>query len=340
MSILVTGATGFIAAHIIDHLLRDGHSVVGTIRSQEKGAVLEAAFPEAVKSRKLILETVSDIRSASEFDTLFDKHPEIQKVMHTASPFHFNIKDPVKDMLDPAVEGTNTVLQSVLKHAPQVTKVIVTSSFVSMLSPDDMFNPAAVVTEDSWNPISWAQAAEGPEFLTYFGSKKFAEKAAWDFMEHEKPGFTLTCVNPSLVFGPSVTKPNLGSLNTSNADIVTHVLETPAGDLSAGEYRSFSVDVRDVARGHLVALDPKTDGKRLMLCSEKFSSQRLLNYVNEDFPELKGKIAVGQPDKSAELEASTFNFDNSATKKLLGFEFTPLRKTVDDFVRQWLEVKG
>ncbi|KAG5362104.1 putative NADPH-dependent methylglyoxal reductase GRP2 [Yarrowia sp. C11] len=339
MSILVTGATGFIAAHCIDQLLKSGHSVIGTIRSPQKGAALEAVFADAVANKKLILETVSDIRSAEEFDQLFDKHPEIGKVLHTASPFHFNIKDPIKDMLEPAVEGTNTVLQSVLKHAPQVTKVVVTSSFVSMLTADDMFDPSVVVDEKSWNRITWEQGAGNVEFLTYFASKKFAEKAAWDFVENEKPFFQLTTVNPSLVFGPSVTKPDLKSLNTSNADIVTHALEVQDGDEGVGQYNSFCVDVRDVAKGHVVALDDKTNGKRLMLCSDKFCSQRLLNYINEDFPELKGKIAVGNPAQVDEIEAKTFNFDNSETKKLLGFEFTPLRETIKDFVAQWLEAK-
>ena len=38
--------------------------------------------------------------------------------------------------------------------------------------------------------------------LAYMGSKKFAEKAAWDFVENEKPEFTLSTVNPVMIFGP------------------------------------------------------------------------------------------------------------------------------------------
>jgi hypothetical protein len=36
-------------------------------------------------------------------------------------------------------------------------------------------------------------------------SKTFAEKAAWDFMKEESPDFTLTTINPTLVFGPIVS---------------------------------------------------------------------------------------------------------------------------------------
>ena len=36
-------------------------------------------------------------------------------------------------------------------------------------------------------------------------SKVFAEKAAWDFMDKEKPNFSLSTIEPTLVFGPIVS---------------------------------------------------------------------------------------------------------------------------------------
>lgn len=38
----------------------------------------------------------------------------------------------------------------------------------------------------------------------YRASKTFAEKAAWDFVEKEKPNFALATINPPMVFGPIV----------------------------------------------------------------------------------------------------------------------------------------
>jgi hypothetical protein len=40
------------------------------------------------------------------------------------------------------------------------------------------------------------------EWKGYSASKKFAEKAFWDFIKQEKPNFVGTTVNPSLIFGP------------------------------------------------------------------------------------------------------------------------------------------
>jgi nucleoside-diphosphate-sugar epimerase len=44
--------------------------------------------------------------------------------------------------------------------------------------------------------------------MGYRASKTFAEKAAWEFIEKEKPNFTLATINPPMVFGPIVSFPS------------------------------------------------------------------------------------------------------------------------------------
>jgi nucleoside-diphosphate-sugar epimerase len=41
--------------------------------------------------------------------------------------------------------------------------------------------------------------------MGYRASKTFAEKAAWDFLEKEKPNFSIATINPPMVFGPIVS---------------------------------------------------------------------------------------------------------------------------------------
>jgi nucleoside-diphosphate-sugar epimerase len=43
-------------------------------------------------------------------------------------------------------------------------------------------------------------------YISYCASKKEGEKAMWDFMEKEKPRFTLTVFLPPLIFGPPIQK--------------------------------------------------------------------------------------------------------------------------------------
>jgi nucleoside-diphosphate-sugar epimerase len=89
-----------------------------------------------------------------------------QFVIHTASPYHFNIQDPIKDFLDPAIKGTTGILKSVKAHAPTVKRVVVTSSSATILNP---LNHAKVYDETIWGTTTWEQAMD-PR-LAYRASK-------------------------------------------------------------------------------------------------------------------------------------------------------------------------
>ena len=80
---------------------------------------------------------------------------------------------------------------------------MITSSFAAIIDGSKGFWPDHVYSEEDWNPMSFEDGLENP-MLAYRASKKFAEKAAWEFLEKEKPNFTLSTINPPMVFGPVV----------------------------------------------------------------------------------------------------------------------------------------
>jgi nucleoside-diphosphate-sugar epimerase len=57
---LLTGGSGFIAAHILDALLKRGHSVVTTVRSQEKAEQIKTFHP-GVSKENLDFVIVPDV---------------------------------------------------------------------------------------------------------------------------------------------------------------------------------------------------------------------------------------------------------------------------------------
>jgi len=90
--VLLTGGSGFIAAHVLDILLEHGHSVVTTVRSQEKANKIKEAHPDA-SEKQLSFAIVEDIAREGAFDKAVVSDPPFEAVIHTASPFHFNVTD-------------------------------------------------------------------------------------------------------------------------------------------------------------------------------------------------------------------------------------------------------
>lgn len=93
--------------------------------------------------------------------------PPFEYVIHTASPFHNNFDDPVRGLLEPAINGTTGILRAIKAFAPQVKRVVVTSSFAAIVNTA---SPPRVYDETSWNPVSWEEAVT-QRSLAYRGSK-------------------------------------------------------------------------------------------------------------------------------------------------------------------------
>lgn len=110
----------------------------------------------------------------------------------------------MQQLLDPALIGTTGVLKSIKKSAPSVKRVVITSSFASIVDGAKGTRPGHEYSEADWNPITHEQALENPA-NGYRASKTFAEKAAWEFLEKEKPNFTISTMCPPLVLGPIVS---------------------------------------------------------------------------------------------------------------------------------------
>ena len=66
----------------------------------------------------------------------------------------FMISDDVeKDLYEPAVNGTVGILKSIKTHAPTVQRVVVVSSFASIVTSAKGAWPGHHYTADDWNPV-------------------------------------------------------------------------------------------------------------------------------------------------------------------------------------------
>ena len=148
--VCVTGASGFIAMHLVSQLLAKGYTVVATVRSTSKAAQVVALgdqYPE-----KLTVVGGCDLIRWNSFD---EAVKGCVAVFHTASPFY-----PAQDkgagvsaagfeeLVVPAVMGTKNVLES-CKASGSVKRVVVTASFACIVNAT--FEPDCTYSDDIWN---------------------------------------------------------------------------------------------------------------------------------------------------------------------------------------------
>lgn len=169
-------------------------------------------------------------------------------------------------------------------------------------------------------------------------SKTFAERAAWDFVRHEKPNFTLSTANPPMVFGPIVHYLNsLDSLNTSNQRI-RNFIQGQAKDGLPDSGVFIWIDVRDLALAHVKQIEiPEAAGKRFFATAGYFSNKEIADIIRKNFPEYADKLPAPDAESTGDYPDGTtdsiYKYDNSRMVDILGIKFRTLEESIVDLVK-------
>lgn len=312
------------------------HSVVTTVRSSEKGDYLKKAHPKAGDKFSYVI--VEDIAQEGAFDEAVKSDPPFEAVIHTASPFHFNVTDVQKQLLDPAIIGTTGILKSIKKSAPTVKRVVITSSFASIVDGKQGTRPSHTYSEDDWNPITKEEAPQNPA-NGYRASKTFAERAAWDFVEQEQPNFTLATMCPPLVLGPIVHYLNsLDSLNTSNQR-VRDIIQGKAKQEIPETGTFIWVDVRDLALAHVLAIEKEqAANKRFFITAGYFSNKEIVGIVRKNFPQYKDELPEESVSGGDYPKDGIYKYNNKRVVDTLGLKFKTLEESITDLVKSLQQV--
>ncbi|MDO8150069.1 NAD-dependent epimerase/dehydratase family protein [Isoptericola sp. b408] len=316
-TVLVTGASGFIAKHILRELLADGHTVRATVRSDRRRAQVEALFPDAD------LEFVSlDLTSDEGWD---DALVGVDVLMHTASPFPTDPPRDPQDLIRPAVDGTLRALRAA--RAAGVHRVVLTSTCGAIYKPADHEWSRRKTRED------WTET-DGPRTTPYEASKTLAEQAAWRFVA-EHPEMRLTVVNPGMVFGPAMDEHYGSSLGTVEQLVTGQLPMLPQMNMPV-------VDVRDVARIHVRAMsDEGAVGQRFPANAGPMSIPEMAGVLRSAYPDagitnrvapnwLIRAMSVVMPTMKTASSGLGLNadVDGSDAPRQFGFEYIPSREAL------------
>lgn len=180
-------------------------------------------------------------------------------MLHLASPYHSLSGGKIDDFVEPATKGTIHVLEGAMKE-PGVKRVVVTSSITAIVCGHDN----AHLMNRKFGPSNWTNL-DSPMVSPYQRSKTKAEKLVWSFKEKQKPKFDICTMNPGVVVGPLLSK---SACKATSSKQVKQLLTGAVPALP--RIRVPIVDVRDVSRCHVRALDMTRDvnGKRYILCDK------------------------------------------------------------------------
>ncbi|KAJ5572520.1 hypothetical protein N7450_009504 [Penicillium hetheringtonii] len=325
--VLVTGATGFIGAHIVDALLTRGIRVRGATRSLEKANIMIQARPQF--SHLLEFVQVGDFETRTP-EGLEAAVQGVDGIIHTASPFTYNTTNNEKELVIPAINGVAAILDAARKTS-SVRRVVITSSFASVLDVNRKGPPYFTYTGADWNPLTYEESIDPDTtaVVAYRGSKKYAELTAWNYIKEHKPSFDLVALCPPMTFGPVVHPvDNVGKLNESNAMLWR--IASGANPLPVSRV-PFWIDVRDLAVAHVNALlSEDVSGRRYTPAApQRFSYGIAAQIIANSFPSLCGKVT--QEDQVLD---QSYGLDGETAARELSFDYHPFEETVKDLISQ------
>lgn len=245
-TVLVTGASGFIAGHCIIRLLREGYAVRGSLRSLDRTDDVRAAISAHADTTNLSFVAL-DLASDVGWNEALTGCTFLQ---HIASPFPDAEPKHEDDLIVPARDGALRALRAAARAG--VKRTVMTSS-VAAIAYGTQKEKSYIYSENDWSDCDG-------DISAYAKSKTIAEREAWNFIEtQETGGMELSVINPGAVLGPLLS----ADFSTSG-ELVKKLLD---GSVPACPQIGYTcIDVRDVADAHYEAMiRPNAAGRRYAL---------------------------------------------------------------------------
>jgi len=169
--------------------------------------------------------------------------------------------------------------------------------------------------------------------MKYHASKILAHRATLEWVAANKPHFVVVTLHPSFVIGRNLNQTSPDGVDGTNAMLWGSLYsETPI-------IPALGVDVRDVARAHVRALDAKFEGKNgvqefIISATEKegWSWTNIVKFVKKKYPSFGTKLEgpfVASP-----------SIETSRAEEILGLKWKTMEDTIADFLDHQVELRA
>jgi len=323
--VLVTGAGGFIGSHVVEELIKENIEVRALIRPGESLTNLKGLDFEKIEGD--VLDNVAVLKAMTGVDTVF----------HLAAIYSIWMRDWSR-IYEVNMQGTKNVLWAAMKS--HVTRVVYTSSIAAIgIAPGKQLS-------DEKTPFN--QYTLGNHYVL---TKYLSQQIARGFAAN---GLDLVIVNPCFPFGTNDIVP------TPTGQLIVDVLKSKNMFAFPGGINI--VDVRDVARGHVLAAKKGKTGELYILGNMNVTMKEFMQLVYKaagftvrpiltlPVPMLKisasvfkywadnigHKTPLATPPEVSYISQHLF-FDNSKARNELGLTLTPIEESLCASVRWFRE---
>lgn len=332
--ILLTGATGHLGYRTLMLTLEAGYKVRAAVRSQAKAeTILTAPSIKALApGSNLDFVIVPDILADSAYD---DAVKGVNAILHIASPLAIATEDYERDIITPAIKGTTNILKAAAKE-PSVKRIVITSSIVAVIPWAEFMTREAthIYTADDSTPDPSGPYAHS--FEAYGAAKTKALNATKRFIKREKPTFDVINVMPGFFVGKNELVTHSKDISSgTNGAAFAQILGNVSNQANPGSLQH----VDDVAKVHVLSLDPKVEG------NQNFGIQAggvdgvawgdAIEIVKRRFPEA---VRDGRLPASGRQPTKRVRYDSSRTEKVLGIEFQSYESAVISLTGHYLEL--
>jgi nucleoside-diphosphate-sugar epimerase len=308
--VMVTGANGYLASHIVKQLLDKGYEVNACVRDAFNESSVRNLVRLDSSAGKLNLFTTGDFGNLSLRGRYTEPLKGCDAVIHTAIPLPPKSSttnfDPERDMLHPGMEGTRELLESILECDTSIQSLVLTSS---MAAASPMLEPA-VKDESHWSDDAAQLASKN-----YYGCLKTRqERMCHEWARAQKEAgiladsFRFVAICPAKIIGPPVGLDQEGFSYSPSGwmGLLYHWL-TESGLSVPNDSMAF-IDVRDCAAMHVAAMDNRDASGRYFSVAESWHRNEILTTMKELYPQIPPfTLYEGEPIKPTQFNLKRMN---------------------------------
>ncbi|KAL7791484.1 hypothetical protein V8C37DRAFT_382531 [Trichoderma ceciliae] len=334
--VLLTGATGMIGFKILVQVLKAGYRVRAAVRNQAGFDRISALKPLAPYASQVESVIVPDITVPGAYD---EAVKGVKYVVHIASPLALPVEGEEAyqtQIIQPAIQGTVGILESANKVSG-IEKIVITASVLSVASIMAMAQGTKV------NEQTRATNTEGPfasSLFAYEASKALAFQATEKFIAEKKPAFSVVNILPVFVIGRDDTVIDASNIAKGTNGLLVGPL---LGQERDQPLLGCAVHVDDVAKMHVLSLDPSVKGNHDFLAAaqpnEALDWADSFDIVKKHFPEAYDDGVFKFESIPRPVSIPSY-IDSTKAEKALGFKFKTFEELTVSVVEHYLELIG